>query len=103
MCMHTAQQDWYDAISTDSGLEIPSPRLSRESMTITLPGGTEPLPIDSLLTSREPRTPNRNTSVSQQGLFEGSFEQRRKFGVKDIFDTLGFASKVSEKCNPLEF
>ena len=31
---------------------------------------------------------NRNTV---RGLFKGNYEERRKFGVVDVFDTLGFA------------
>ena len=31
---------------------------------------------------------NRNTV---RGLFKGNYEERRKFGVLDVFDTLGFA------------
>ena len=30
-------------------------------------------------------------SAAVKDLFEGNYEERRKFGVVDIFDTLGFA------------
>ena len=34
------------------------------------------------------------TGSAVKDLFEGDYEERRKFGVVDIFDTLGFAVSV---------
>ena len=54
---------------------------------LTLPGPTPRRPS----TAAESRSDLEAKGSAVKDLFEGNYEERRKFGVVDIFDTLGFA------------
>ena len=59
---------------------------------LTVPGPTPRRPS----AAAESKSDLEAKGSAVKDLFEGNYEERRKFGVVDIFDTLGFA--VSNQC-----
>lgn len=49
------------------------------------------LKVPGRLSAAEMRADLETKGSAVKDLFEGNYEERRKFGVVDIFDTLGFA------------